>query len=336
VQPGPTDEAQFELLVRRHRVTPMVADGLGDTEGPWRAVADRLRTAADQIDARNEEFLADAVRIADAADAAGVPIVVRKGIPLAVSLYGRIGSREMDDIDLLVRRRDAGPLREVLEALGFAYGRSAHGGAGHRPWDRQTEIGWAANGLELPGYTRPGRQGSIRVSLVAAIFDRRADESVDIEGVFTRTKRQELAGCQLPVMSGPDCLLDLCAHFTMDAKSTAQIAQGADLLLHRFCDVGQQARRLQAEGSWEKWLDLVATEQAEPPMWYALECVEQVYGEVIPRSSFESLAPRDPEYLHRYGDLEGELRRWANPSVRDRVFGREVDQVEQLAGRGPG
>ena len=47
-------------------------------------------------------------------------VVVLKGVPLAVRVFGSVAEREMRDIDLLVHRRDAPRALATLTALGFA------------------------------------------------------------------------------------------------------------------------------------------------------------------------------------------------------------------------
>src|SRR5260221_310233 len=59
-------------------------------------------------------------RILDAFERASIDLVVLKGIPLALRLFGAIDARAMVDNDLLVRRRDAARALGVLQGLGYA------------------------------------------------------------------------------------------------------------------------------------------------------------------------------------------------------------------------
>src|SRR5437870_7226762 len=47
-------------------------------------------------------------------------VVVLKGVPLALRLFGSVAEREMCDIDLLVHRREARAALATLEAFGYA------------------------------------------------------------------------------------------------------------------------------------------------------------------------------------------------------------------------
>ena len=58
-------------------------------------------------------------RIVDAFERASIELVVLKGIPLAMRLFGAIDSRAMVDNDLLVRRGDAHRALEALRELGY-------------------------------------------------------------------------------------------------------------------------------------------------------------------------------------------------------------------------
>ncbi|MEN9577173.1 MAG: hypothetical protein RJA70_182 [Pseudomonadota bacterium] len=59
------------------------------------------------------------LQVSVAFEAAQIPCVVLKGLPLAIELYGGIGARAMLDNDVLVRRSDGERAHQVLTTLGF-------------------------------------------------------------------------------------------------------------------------------------------------------------------------------------------------------------------------
>ena len=70
--------------------------------------------------ARNT-YLYDHLReIVSLAESKKIRIILLKGIALEKTVYGNIGLRQMNDIDFLVRREDAIPLRRLLLGNGFS------------------------------------------------------------------------------------------------------------------------------------------------------------------------------------------------------------------------
>jgi hypothetical protein len=67
----------------------------------------------------NLALAADLRVLVDALDAAGIDVVVLKGIPLTMRLFGSLGARSMIDNDLLVRRGDAERAATVLGSRGY-------------------------------------------------------------------------------------------------------------------------------------------------------------------------------------------------------------------------
>jgi len=118
----PLDWAVFLALARRNRVMPTVdttlrplakAGALPDWfVGELRK--DKARNLA------NGQLLAlGVVRVSQLLADAGVRALVFKGPVLALGLYGSVGARQFNDLDLLVDPTDARPVRDTLVAAGF-------------------------------------------------------------------------------------------------------------------------------------------------------------------------------------------------------------------------
>ena len=68
---------------------------------------------------RNLFLFAEFRKIAEALKARNVPVIVLKGMHLAAAVYGEIGMREMDDIDILVPRDQLQAAANALVEIGF-------------------------------------------------------------------------------------------------------------------------------------------------------------------------------------------------------------------------
>jgi hypothetical protein len=111
---------RFAQVVRRHRVDGLVQAALlaADVEPPP-AVAVTLAKRARAITRRNLGLAAESMRLQGLLDAAGIPVLVVKGIPLALSAYGSLGHKHSKDIDLLVPPDRAMQAWDLLEAQGY-------------------------------------------------------------------------------------------------------------------------------------------------------------------------------------------------------------------------
>lgn len=69
--------------------------------------------------ARNHMIASELLAIARGFDAAGIPFIVLKGVPLAYRIYGRLQDRRIRDNDLLLRHGDVD--RAVEKLRSFAY-----------------------------------------------------------------------------------------------------------------------------------------------------------------------------------------------------------------------
>lgn len=108
-------------LTRRHHVTGLVARALGHCggilEGPVRQAL-----TLEALDLAEEQFrqLLQTHRAVAALRARGVPVVVLKGVPAALAIYGEAGVRRSVDIDLLVHRSDLERACDVLENASYS------------------------------------------------------------------------------------------------------------------------------------------------------------------------------------------------------------------------
>lgn len=77
------------------------------------------KSAMLQTWALNQRRLSHANQLAEQLSRAGIPLLVVKGLPLALAAYGHLGLRPMGDLDLVVPDIQAGKSLEVLSAAGW-------------------------------------------------------------------------------------------------------------------------------------------------------------------------------------------------------------------------
>lgn len=114
---GP-DWAWLLDLAEFHGLIPLLARHLG--EPVPRAVRVDLWAREEANRRRNRAMAAELLRLLALLEAAGVPAIPFKGPALAVAVYGDLGLRQFDDLDLLLRPGHVEPALAVLEGQGYA------------------------------------------------------------------------------------------------------------------------------------------------------------------------------------------------------------------------
>lgn len=112
------DWPEMLVLARHHRLTPFLY-GLPDAPAARQAEMKELRGAA----VRGALLLAGRLRmITQRFQAAGIDLLVLKGLPQSALLFGNLYARSCRDIDLLVRPAQAAAAVGLLRELGYGAG----------------------------------------------------------------------------------------------------------------------------------------------------------------------------------------------------------------------
>ena len=114
------DWTTFAALAKRHRVEGLAHDALARARiGPPATVSEALAARASEIARQGLVLAAQAARLQQTFDAAGIPNLLLKGAALEILAYGRLGLKSAWDIDLVVPPESAARARTVLEVAGF-------------------------------------------------------------------------------------------------------------------------------------------------------------------------------------------------------------------------
>ncbi|MGU3392480.1 nucleotidyltransferase domain-containing protein [Sphingomonas sp. M1A8_2b] len=115
------DWSRFCAIVARHRVAGLVHEALvqcgvsSPAEHRYALAQDARRIALQGI-----QLAAETKRLCALAEAAGIPVIVLKGAPLAQIAYGMVTTKHAKDIDLAVVPGNLAAMREVLTIAGYS------------------------------------------------------------------------------------------------------------------------------------------------------------------------------------------------------------------------
>ncbi len=228
-------EAEWQTLrdnARIQRISALLHNRMHKFEGgpPHMPPALRaeLATGFQERTMRNLFLFAEFRKLAEALQARNVPVIVLKGMHLAAAVYGEIGMREMDDIDILVPRDQLQAAADVLAEIGYV---------SKEPLDVEF---WAQKQHHLPRL----RNASNTVVEVHWNVTWPGDSHAlaDPAGLWERAQPLTIASCEVLGLSPEDLLLHLCIH----ASFQHMFYTG----LRPACDLDATIRCYQAEMDW--------------------------------------------------------------------------------------
>jgi hypothetical protein len=114
----------WEILLetaRRHSVIPLLNQSLKqfDSEQIPEDFGDRCRKEANGISGRNMVLKRELLSVLHLLQSSGISVIPYKGPALTERLYGNIGLRFFDDLDLLIHKKDLAKVKQLLLLNGF-------------------------------------------------------------------------------------------------------------------------------------------------------------------------------------------------------------------------
>jgi glycosyltransferase involved in cell wall biosynthesis len=171
---------------------------------------------------------AELTSILSALRESGVPALPYKGPLLGARLYNNIALRASGDLDILVRRRDVAPARELLIARGY---RPRHAISSDRlPF-------MLANRYSEPML----RAGFAEVELHWAFTNRDVSFALDCDTLLERARTTRLGGVDLQIMAHDDLALVLCVHGAKHRWNRLEWIAGRATLIRAVPDLDYDA-----------------------------------------------------------------------------------------------
>ncbi|HEY8748225.1 MAG TPA: nucleotidyltransferase family protein [Tepidisphaeraceae bacterium] len=232
-------------LAARHRVLPQIYAGLKQANAldaiGAEAVA-RLRGYIQSNAGKVLRLAGELRRLVGEFESAQIPVIPFKGLVLAAQVYGDLSMRDVGDLDLLVRREDIIRAADLLVSLG------------HHPifptaTPRETAYLEGLSGARRNRYLRwhcehhlVYEPTHLNVDLHWAMSLREFSVSLDVDGIWSRAKRTNVAGREILTLGDEDLLIVLCLNGAKDCWER----------LDRVCDVAHLLARSGRTLAWMK------------------------------------------------------------------------------------
>jgi hypothetical protein len=270
---APGDWRELLDLARSQRVLCLLWGRITDkglaNDAPS-AIRDTMQAALRRNTMRNLRYYGELRRLCEALQAEGIPLILLKGIHLAAGVYGNMGLREMNDIDVLVRREHLTRTADILMDMGYAAQKTI------LP-ENTTQTAHHLPPLVKPGHacievhwnlTRPGKS-----------------YSMDPDKLWNRAVPVTVAGCEALALAPEDLLLHLCLHTSYQH----QFAFG----LRPSCDIAEIAHCFRETLDWTGLAERANQRGWRRGVYLAFVLANELAGAGVQDQVLEGLRPVD-------------------------------------------
>jgi len=231
--------------------------------------AERLREAYLVSAALNMRLFHERDGILAALKTARVSVVPIKGASISTTLYDDVALRPMADIDLWVRRPQAGAARSVMESLGYA---------AHAKTDRPPALQ-----AELLGETQMVKAGAPLVELHWNVFSGewlRHTARVDEEAIWERATAMDGEGVRR--LSPEDTVVHLCVHLAVNHQMSG-------IGLRTLVDLDHARRKWTID--WALVAQCAREWRVAHATWLVLNALAELFGDPDHELPLAALAP---------------------------------------------
>ncbi len=223
---------------------------------------------------------------------AGVPVIILKGAALAKTVYGSIGNRPMNDVDLLIHPQDRMRIMPILEMNGYQI----------KPWPQEKFHPYNISVTsEIDIIAKTGTIFDLHWDLISFEWVKLMTR-LDMQALWQSAQSVNMNGLQVLQLSPYDNLIHICLHLMMQAY-THQIAyQDIVALLNHYQPF-----------PWNEFFERATASRVCTTCYFALETAASELGAVVPLYVLDGLRP--PSWkkwlIHRISDpkkgLHGEI-----------------------------
>lgn len=192
----------------------------------------------------------------------GIPVIVLKGPAIAIAAYGDYSRRTFGDADLLVRRRDLGPARDLVLRRGYS-----------ARFSPQLE-----NALIAGQHALEFSDSRTSVELHWTLLSRHLRFNLDVDDLWNQSVLTPCIDSEIRTLAPEHLFLYLCAHG----------AKHEWALFRWICDIAQLAERLTPSQA-ETVMALAAEANAKRLLALGLRVAREMFGEEVspfPRKAF--------------------------------------------------
>jgi hypothetical protein len=275
-------------LADHNATAPLVRSKLRDA-GLYEQVPPPLRARFDaqaaKVGKQNEARLVHARELFRRFHAAGLPVVILKGILFAETVYRDPFYKKMNDVDILVRKQDLDPIFDIYDALGFFSAGELLGGEPRK----QEKFSHHS-----PPYFSKDLQ--CMVGTHWGLITPLAPYTIDYDAIWSRVREVPFQGTVASAMAPEDNLHHLCIHLPYYKTGVRELA-----------DLYNLVRETGPAFDWALLLREVRKAGSENLVYHALSLANRLCPIVEVADLLREVEPQVSSYYK--GDAERKTRR---------------------------
>jgi len=272
------DEEQWQALIAesdRQNITPYLytlLENLNKSHGIEIPQREKLNKLHLTNTVRNMLFLHETEIILAALQKAGVPAAGLKGVYLLENIYPDIGTRSMNDIDILVRKPDLPKCLEMMKELGY---------------QPNTYFNLADKNFDTKHVPPMQKTNGALVEVHWTLLEEDEPFTIDAEALWQRTKSARIANVDAQALSVEDLILHLSMHLTYQHY--------LNLGLRGLMDIALVIHKFRLEIDWRKLVLIARSWGSERVTALTLQLVETQLNVPIPAEVIPALLPEGIE-----------------------------------------
>lgn len=262
-------------------------------------------------------------------DKLGVPYAVIKGAALSDRIYGDPAMRFSGDIDILIRRKDADAVKEILLSLGFLQGRI--GDEGIVPFTRQEILFQATMSHQTAPYIKKTSNRLcpfVNVDVNMDVMWGESHKKSDMDFVLAQAEKTSLFGVDLYRLASEMEFVSLCLHHYKDMNSI-YLLSGGSFRLGLFCDIYYYLRHVHPDV--QRIGEICSRLTVGSYVYSCLYYTNQIFVDPLLSEYLDVLeSQKDPALLDTFGLSEKERRPWGIP-LEERLLHTDLsDYIDGL------
>lgn len=283
---------------------------------------------------RNKILIEELNHLLDLFYSLNIKVAPLKGAVLLDRVYIDYGSRQLNDVDLLISKKDINSLNNAFKIAGYQQGNLVIGknGLEIKPLSRMDEIIWKTKMNNLSPYYKIINSRWCKVVDVDCCFA----YDYQLESSFVENIMDDLVERDNKFyIKKEDFFIHLCCHLFKEASNASWALLGTDLNLIKFCDVREFLLREIDSDSWKIICQSALKNGYSKAIFFSIYYMEMIFGKTILYSYKDDLKISNSEFIYEYGAREyGQAKTW-KLNFMDRLFEGSKDEVDIRQGAFP-
>ena len=265
---------------RKQGVTQFLYFHLSRLQEIWSVIPgeskNKLRQFYYAVLTRNCSIQIELQKVISLLNHAQIQVIVLKGASLIETVYKNIALRPMDDVDLLVERKDLFKIKSILYQAGYA------------KQDELNQENLEKFGGEIRLYKKEGLFLDIHSNLsqyerFGNIF--RIDTG---EEIWTRSKIYNVSEGRLRMLNPSHLIMHLCMHLAISHSF---------FRLSRFCDLRETVLTYRQNIDWHDLILEAKRYKIKKIVYYSLFLTQELFGQIVSNDVLEALRPNKKQII---------------------------------------